>query len=205
MRINDIKEKALRKKGGMVYYFDIDGIYRSIPICEAEEKRFSNLVILPEHNSYINFQAIRMILKDLVTDYNLIRKAVAQLEVGDNIEKFEYYLLTSKYEKHLKPEGLDRFILGISDKDIIIGRGPENYNEKTFDYINVYVLICSEWNNREQYIKDNLKEIAKRAVKKLKESKKFKKFGVTINFLKISKVQFTKNTIIFTFELKDLD
>lgn len=86
---------------------------------------------------------------------------------------------------------------------IKIVRMPENPKKDTFDYIHVPIGLSGE--NKRQFVHDNYKEIAKRAVKMLSESKKFTKFGVPTNCLKVEKAVITcQDELILTFGLKNL-
>ena len=86
---------------------------------------------------------------------------------------------------------------------IKIVRMPENPKKDTFDYIHVPIGLSGE--NKRQFVHDNYKEIAKRAVKMLSESKKFTNFGVPTNCLKVEKAVITcQDELILTFGLKNL-
>ena len=145
-----------------------------------------------------------------------LRKAMAMLKEGDNYsdlerylkESFDYYnnmykvMAKKKGIYHDKPEGLDRFIVKIL-KPIIL-RVPENNNPNSFDIIKVQMDIISQWNtDRTQYIKENKKEIVRRAVEKIAQDKGFIKLGVNVNVLALTKMlRLNDNMIELIFELK---
>lgn len=102
----------------------------------------------------------------------------------------------SRYESEL-----DRFITKF-EKPIYI-RMPENTNKNTFDFIKMHVNICSEWPDREKFIKKNLPEIIQITIQKLEDAASFKKFGVPIGCLALTEVwQHPDSTLEFVFELK---
>ena len=145
-----------------------------------------------------------------------LRKAMALLKEGDNYsdlqrylkESFDYYnnmykvMAENKGFYHDKPEGLDRFIVKIL-KPVIL-QVPENDNPKTFDIIKVQIDIISQWEtDRTKYIKDNKKEIVRRAVEKIAQDNAFRKFGVDVNVLALTKMlRLNDNMIELIFELK---
>ena len=81
---------------------------------------------------------------------------------------------------------------------------PENDNPKTFDIIKVQIDIISQWEtDRTKYIKDNKKEIVRRAVEKIAQDNAFRKFGVDVNVLALTKMlRLNDNMIELIFELK---
>lgn len=145
-----------------------------------------------------------------------LRKAMAMLKEGDKYsdlvrylkESFDYYnnmykvMAEKKGIYHDKPEGLDRFIVKIL-KPIIL-RVPENNNPNSFDIIKVQMDIISRWDtDRMKYIKENKKEIVRRAVEKIAQDKGFIKLGVNVNVLALTKMlRLNDNMIELIFELK---
>lgn len=99
--------------------------------------------------------------------------------------------------------GLDRFVTRIDPP--YFERLPGNNDKNTFDFIKLNIFVINEWPDKKEYLKRNLDEIKKMAVKKLKTSKKFQSFGIPINFLKLTALTLTKDDRLeFVFELKEL-
>ena len=84
-------------------------------------------------------------------------------------------------------------------------RSPENPNKKTFDYIHVPIGI-SGCKDKLDFVKNNYKGIANEAIKMLSESKRFTKYGVPVNVLKVEKAVLThQGELLLTFGLKDIE
>lgn len=180
-------------------------------------KEFTAEEYIKEHLSHFVLDEVNIVDFDKEEKFALqLRKAMAKLKQGDSYdtvneyirESTEYYkgLYKTMAEKkgvyHDRPEGLDRFIVKIL-KPVIL-RVPENDNPKTFDIIKVQMDIISQWEtDRTKYIKENKKEIVRRAVEKISQDTAFKKFGVDVNILALTKMlRLNDNMIELIFELK---
>ena len=145
----------------------------------------------------------------------ILKRAIAGLEEGDTYEKLEkrleereeyyrnlYKIKKEKGEYHNHPEGLDRFIARIC-KPIIL-REPENDNPDTFDIIKVQMELITEWEeDRKRYICSNKEEIVRRAVEKIRTDRGFRRYGVEVNVLALTKMMMLdRNTLELIFELK---
>lgn len=83
-------------------------------------------------------------------------------------------------------------------------RSPENIKNKTFDYIHVPIGI-SGCKDKKDFVKKNYNGIAQQAVKMLSENKRFTKYGVPVNVLKVEKAVLThQGELLLTFGLKEL-
>lgn len=99
----------------------------------------------------------------------------------------------------------DRILRHITFKknDIKFVRMPENPNKNTFDYIHMAIGLSGS--SKKEFVRENYKEIVKRAVKILSESAKFNKFGIPVNCLKVEKAVITRqDELILTFGLKEI-
>lgn len=180
-------------------------------------KNFTADEYIREHLSHFVLDEVNIVDFDKEEKFALqLRKAMAKLKQGDSYdtvneyirESTEYYkgLYKTMAEKkgvyHDRPEGLDRFIVKIL-KPVIL-RVPENDNPKTFDIIKVQMDIINQWDtDRTQYIKENKKEIVRRAVEKIAQDKAFRRFGVDVNVLALTKIlRLNDNMIELIFELK---
>ena len=236
--IEEIKYIPLRHRKGFFYYFNDEGIIEACSDSDINErvlnyykKEYIKLgVVYKKDNTikeYINHQ---ILIHDIYSRSDVIvfgsknesvsnrlRKAFANIKVGDTYECVKAYLDESiayydnlykvMAEKggvyHNRSQGLDRFIIKIL-KPIIL-RVPENNNPKTFDIIKVQMDINSQWeSDRTQYIIENKNEIINRAIDKIANDRSFKKYGVVTNILALTKIiKLNENMIELIFELKE--
>lgn len=194
-----IVNKVVRKVAGTVYYFDNEGVYRSIPFYKINEKGISIGYVWGGYFSGSNAKEFGILD---VENGTLITKIICKMQVGQTLEDLDRYLSTVVLDKHLKPEGVERFVTKVGKP--IFERVPENPNPKTFDFIYMRVNIVSEWEeDRKRYIQKNIKQIHQMLLEKLENSGDFQKFGVPLNFLKLTRATLTRDSVIeFVFELK---
>lgn len=83
----------------------------------------------------------------------------------------------------------------------------DNNKTKTFDIIRVrvYLNTCISEESRKKAIHKNQEEIKQIVLKSIDSTSKFRKIGMSSNYLKISKLTYTKKpySLVFVFELKD--
>lgn len=188
----------VRKEKG--YYFNSDGVY----CCESLEDLYRKGMygIIPTYD--YRYRAYNLYKPDFKgISPRIVSRAITSLKEGDTISKFFEYLETLEpNERQELPTGLDRFITKISLPSI--QREYGNKNTKTFDFIYVYVCIIHDWeSDRKQYIKENMPEIKKRVIARIEESKHFQRYGIPINFLKLTSITLTRDDVLhFIFELK---
>ena len=191
----------IRHCNNIIYYFNENGTYCSISVEDFKKGKESQLrnVFIRQDGSVYTYFPYYLTPNDIIR-----RKAVVNMKVGDNIDKFINLLNTTELQKRELPKGLDRFICKIERP--VFSRIPENPNPKTFDFIHIYVSIVSEnaIPNRSEYIKENKNEILQRVLKKIEDSKQFKKYGVPINILRLSKMTLIKSQSLLqiVFEIK---
>lgn len=213
VKTKKLLNRAVKWMGTAVYYFDKEGIYRRASSTKALmwgvkglSKRAPGCVPL-----YEDWYDKGEMLVPNVEPY-LLRNAISKLKEGDNLDKLVLYIEeVSKKRREIgqqleekRLQSLDNFITRIERP--VFGRESENENDKTFDYIYVDACIAYDWNvDKKQYVKDNLKEIKKRVVNHLANHSSFKKFGVPVNFLRITEITLTKDCLLhFIFELKKI-
>ena len=97
-------------------------------------------------------------------------------------------------------EGLtaDEFIKKKTIKPkISIGREIDNYNTETFDFIRIEIPITiNSKSDRLKYCKIFKKELLEYAMLTLEQSKRFQRFGIPINFLKIDDIVLRTDCIL---------
>lgn len=89
-------------------------------------------------------------------------------------------------------------------------RVPENKNEKTFDFIRVYVNLSSTfyntWEDLLEGVKTHKREIHQMVLDKIQNDRRYKKFGVPINVLKLSNLVLSRHYFLeYIFELKEIE
>lgn len=189
--------RATREKG---YYFNSSGVY-----CSATLEKLYRMgmrgIIQTYDDKYRAYGFFKPEFDGI--SRSIVSRAITSLKEGDTISKFFEYLETLEPNPRKElPTGLDRFITRICP--ISIQREYGNKNTKTFDFIYVDVCIISEWEtDRKQYIKENMPKIKERVAAKIEGSKNFQRYGIPINFLKITSITLTRDDVLhFIFELK---
>ena len=140
--------------------------------------------------------------------FKLVKRVIEGLKIGDSIKtmsdniKQERERISKEYKAKHSEDSIDRFITKISTP--ILERARDNPKKGTFDFIRVDVGIVEIWKgSRKEYICQNQKEITRRVLAKVEDSKQFQRIGVPINFLKISEITLTRDSILeYLFELK---
>lgn len=92
---------------------------------------------------------------------------------------------------HPFQNNIERFITKIYNPDFI--RKPGNENKKTFDYIRVQMNINTSCTNIEDAIKNNSYEIFMAVIHKIETHRSFKKYGIPVNFLRITSAKYFKD------------
>lgn len=193
-----MKNRVLRSTKGIGYYFNGNGIYCSGKPDELEMRGISGARL-------IRFARSRNDLYQPVIDGvspRIVKISITRLEVGDSIDKFFEFIEKTETNRIPLPTGIDRFITRIEGPSI--QREVGNKDTNTFDFIYVDVCIIQSWDSdKKEYIKSNLHEIQKRVVEKIEKSNRFKRYGVPINFLKVTSITLTRDDVLhFIFELK---
>lgn len=168
------------------------------------------------------------ILEDRI-DNNHFYEALLLLKLGDSVKQlYKYYKSRCQYSNYSEwksaisiglfrdktitdkilnkqevSESLRNLILKINNP--IVEREFDNCNKNTFDFVTIYMSISSTMENRKEIIKDNLKEINKIALTKIKKSKCLEKYGVPINFLRLTRYVITRQSeLMLQYELKEI-
>lgn len=194
--------RAVYRSKGKVYYFNNDGIYSTIPERELTPSMLKGVVFLESDMFFISTKSSEY----GCNNGRIAIMALVRLHEGEGIERFEELLATCKPAplNSRKPKGIDAFICRIDAP--IFYRSSDNLNANTFDYIYMDVSIVSKnsMKDRDEYLKEHINEIRQKVVEKLKNSGKFKKYGIPINFLRVCRTTLKKrsNVLQFVFELK---
>ena len=193
------------------YFFDENGKYTYLTEKEILPSNvfIGNIIITIKGNVVYSCNIQRHELARVMgTDnMNLLKIAIGKLQIGDTIQTLKEYYDTANLGSITLPEGVQRFVTKISKPEFVCT--PENPNkDNTFDYIHIYVGIVSEWEtDRKKYIMQNREEINNMVLARIRNDKRFLKYGVPENVLKLSKVILVKRTseLHYIFQLKNID
>ncbi len=188
------------------YFFNSNGIYS----CLDEKNVLKSGIRVKVYTQHYDYKCRALSLnvfgKFSGKEYelDLLRKAFDKLKIGDKLEKVDEYYNEALKEKSKFLISVERFVTRIESPDFV--RLPENSKETTFDYIHVDVNIVTQWDSDKiEFIKRNLQGITKMVFKSIENNRRFKKYGVPINFLSLSKVTVRSdlNSLHYVFELKE--
>lgn len=135
-------------------------------------------------------------------------KAVSQFKVGMTLEECIYIFLETKIARHTPQEQapFDRLVQMIGTPEY--ERIPENQDASTFDRIRVTVglsrYLFPSWEDLRSEVKKYRHEIYQQCVQRIAADRRFKRYGVPINFIKLSDATLLRNfSIELIFELKN--
>ena len=185
------------QRAGRTYYFSEKEIYS----CDEKEERFPYEGRVKFHLFDVNGE----------TCFNrgVWRKAVSHFEVGMTLKECVSVFLQTELA-HPSPQKLspvDRLVQGIAPP--VYERVPGNNNKATFDHIRVIVgvprYLFNSWEELRNTVNRYQPEIYQRVIEKIENDRRFKKYGVPINFLKLSDVMLLRDfSVEFVLELKPL-
>lgn len=190
-----INSPICQREGG-TYYFDENEIY------SLDEKSEQFL-----YEKWIKFHHFK-IEYEICFNMNVWRKAVSQFEIGMTLNECIGIFLKTKLIRGV-PQGLspvDQLVQYIAPP--VFERVPENKDAATFDRIRMTVgLPCYKFNTWEALqgeVNMYQNEIYQRVIQKLEKDHHFERYGVPINFLRLSDVTLLRDfSIEFIFELKE--
>lgn len=135
-------------------------------------------------------------------------KAVSQFKVAMTLEECIYIFLETKLVHHAPREQtpFDRLVQIIGRPEY--ERVPENQDTATFDRIRVTIglsrYLCPSWQDLRSEVKKYRHEIYQRGLQRIAADRRFKRYGVPINFIKLSDATLLRNfSIELVFELKN--
>ncbi len=189
------------------YFFNSEGIYSCL-----DEKNMLKLGIriqIYRNRRDYKYVAVRLdklkkILGKEEYDRDFLKEVLFRLKVGDKLEQIEecYNELIKENEKWLV--SVERFVTRIYKPEFVCT--PENSKKaQTFDYIHVDVNLIKEWNtDKIEFVNENQKKIHAMVLESIKNDSQFKKYGITINCLKIARVTLRRDlsSIHYVLELK---
>lgn len=190
-----VLNSPIRQISGNTYYFDDDEVYtldKGSLLFPYEGRMKFHLFTVRDYSSF---------------NMNVWAKASTQFKLGMTLnECIAIFLETSLEPKPVEDlHYIDRLIQYVHLPEY--ERVPENTNENTFDRIRVVVglpqSMFQSWDELRAAVRENRKEIDRRVLRRIADDRRFKKFGVTTNVLRLSEVLLRKNySLEYIFELK---
>ena len=192
---HEVLNCPIRQIAGNTYFFDSNEIYS----LDKGSTAFP-------YSSRLKFHTFKVMG---VTSFNanVWNKAAKQFSIGmslaDCIRIFLYTSLDINPTKELPY--IERLIQSVEGPEY--ERMPENFDEKTFDRIRVRVCLprymFQTWDELKIAVRENRSEIDRRVLDKIKSDRKFKNFGLPVNFIKASDVTLLRDyTLEYIFEIK---
>lgn len=186
----------IRQISGDTYYFNETEIYS----LDKGSQLFP-------HNTRPYFDLFR-VRSETCFDMRVWIKAVSQFKVGMTLDECIHIFLETKIVHHApqKQTPFDRLVQSIGQPEY--ERTPENQDASTFDRIRVTVglsrYLYRSWEDLRNEAKKHRHEIYQRGIQRIAEDRRFKRYGIPINFIKLSNAILLRNfSIELIFELKD--
>lgn len=194
LRKHGVLHSPIRQCSGKTYYFNESEVY-------SLDK---GVQLFPYGNRNPLLFEIR---GEPCFNMTLWHKAVARFEVGMTLADCVQVFLKTKlvYQAPREPSDFERLVLSIGPP--IYEQVSENKNKATIDRIRVVVGLSryrfSSWGDLRNEVNKFRHEIYRQVIQRVKEDRRFKKYGVPINFLKIDAVTLLRDfSIEFIFEPK---
>lgn len=193
----DILNTPVRQIEGNTYYFTEDEIYT----LDEGSSRF------PHGQGSLKLALFRP-LGCQYLNLTVWSRAVVNFIPGMTLSECIQVFLDTNVSKKVPTaySYIERLIQGIGAPEY--ERVPENQNEKTFDRIRLQVVLprymFQTWDELKAAVQENRLEIDSRVLDKIKNDRQFKKFGIPVNYIKMSDVTLLRDhTLEYIFELKD--
>ena len=189
-----------------------------------------------QRDSYVNGIAIKHYMhgvndKDLKSLFRVLAHIKVGTEFSDAVEICEYFysllndgarvyynIIEAVHDKYPDkfsidvqgmgkkyiPDDLSRTITRIDIFDI---RSADGNTRKHFDFIDVELFLVSSTKEKSRkLVDDNYKALVSIALQELNNKKRYTRYGVPTEFLKVGKAVITaQNTLLITFELKEIE
>lgn len=201
--IQDLSNLVVRRKKNKYVYFNDKGKIEILnQNCIIKSNAINLIVPIDGKLDYSEWN-IHHLAHMGFTNLIFLRMAYCKLKDGDTIEDLKRYYANAGFSSRDPLSEIDYFVTKVN-KPIFI-RKPENIDNNSFDYIYIDLNLAIDWKcDKVEYYKENRKDIDEMAVKKIENSQSFKKYGIPINFLKISRKTFKnqRRVLQYVFELK---
>lgn len=182
--------KPVRIKGQDMYLFDESGIYRKTQ----------------KPTEYNSTRSQFLLWSSRKIGSAVWTKAAKRFEEGDTLrECIDCYYQTKIYSNPISHSPLDLLVTKVYPASF--ERVPENDDNKTFDFIRVYVnlshTVYDSWEQLKLGVQENKKAIDSMVIEKVVSDRRFKRFGIPFSALRLSSITLTKGYFLeYVFELK---
>lgn len=190
-----VLNKPIGQRAGKTYYFNENEIYAVDEKSELfpYEKRIKFNLFNAGYATGLNM--------------NVWRKAVSQFVAGMTLKECIGIFLKTELTYRVPPNKapIDKLMQSIAAPTF--ERIPENNDKTTFDYIRMTVGLpryqFDSWEELQGEVEKYRHEIYQRVIQTIEDDRHFKRYGVPINFLKLSDVTLRRDfSMEFLFELK---
>ena len=195
-----ILNTPIRQRNGKTYYFNTFCIY-------SLDKTSS----LFPYESRLKFSLFK-VRGESCFNVTVWNKAATQFQVGMTLDDcIKIFLKTNlTTTAPVEPSEFERLVQHIGPP--IYERIPENNDETTFDRIRVIVglprYLYGSWEELSEEVLKYKPEILQAAVRRIAADRQFKRYGIPINFLKVSNAQLLRDyslELIFELCLRNSD
>ena len=185
-------------KAKKVKYFDENGILQVCKI-EAGYEKITGIMKRDDRSYFVS-----LFERDFIGRQNatLFHKATAAAKVGMTLVDFlklceDVRLIV--HEKKVDP--LDKYIKYIDSPSV--ERSADNPDLKSFDFVRVHLTLNEKTDNIKEELEEHFPEIRQRVLKRIEESRDFKRYKGQVNDLVISPpVKLYQNSIELVFVVK---
>ena len=192
-----------------IRYFDQNGIFHS-KVCYKGTDLPTGIqgvsVYSWDHGFFFidNAENARQFFSGTSPNLNLLSSAISKMNEGDTWERFVSVCEEAHFDKKPNLTEFERLIGEIDTPNF--ERVPENKNKSTFDFIRIFVSINDIYDDRvltKEAVRKYQPQITSVVLQRLEKNKQFQKYGVPVNFLKLSRLTLThQNMLEYLFELK---
>lgn len=197
---------VLRYDSKFCYFFNESGIFSAIPK-EKANMPFEKFIVYSDEKRMAIPKWLIISYDDTQIRAGILNKIIKLLSPGDSLEYFEELLNLDAYALEFMLNGngylkVDQFITKVGQP--LIERYYGNKNKSTFDIIRIYINFCNV-PNYEAHVKKYFRTICNTALTKINQSYRFQKYGIPINYLKLSSFTIcVDKSIELIFCLKDI-
>ena len=192
---HSVINKPIRQCRGITYYFTENEVYTQ----DAESTLFP-------YEKRLRFNLFE-VSNETCFNSAVWTKAAPHFMPGMSLRECIGVFLGTKIDVRppREPSPIDQLVQGISPP--VFEREPENENTATFDRIRISVGLpryqFSSWEALRDEVNKHRCEIYRLVLDKIESDRRFLRYGVPINFLKLSDVTLLRNySLEFIFELK---
>lgn len=200
------------KSGIFAIFFNLEG-----RLCEFKTSRINNDANLIQNDEAAMQQLSELFNANRSSALNRAKRFLSVSNIYNlNISDIDDLIIygTSCAFRSISLNVFQKSLMQICPNEIItfvhepyIERVPGNNNKSTFDFVKIDLSISTRLSieEKKEYIKNNIKHIMDTAVYKISTSRIYTKFGVPINYLKVTSITLKQSSLLhIIFELKEI-